>query len=112
MNRELHKAYVAFYQGRNRKHEADVATGNWGCGAFNGDPQFKLLIQWLAASEAERPSIVYYTLNDHKFSSEIEGMEKLLRGKHVSVSKLYRILERYGSSHSRGSVFDYVRKNL
>ena len=28
-----------------------VATGNWGCGAFGGDPELKTIIQWLAASQ-------------------------------------------------------------
>lgn len=28
-----------------------IATGNWGCGAFGGDPEIKSMIQWLAASE-------------------------------------------------------------
>ncbi|XP_010672524.2 poly(ADP-ribose) glycohydrolase 1 isoform X2 [Beta vulgaris subsp. vulgaris] len=34
-------------------HHSDVgiATGNWGCGAFGGDPELKSVIQWLAASQ-------------------------------------------------------------
>lgn len=28
-----------------------IATGNWGCGAFGGDPEMKSMIQWLAASQ-------------------------------------------------------------
>ncbi|XVE76664.1 hypothetical protein DITRI_Ditri12bG0192200 [Diplodiscus trichospermus] len=38
-----------------------IATGNWGCGAFGGDPEVKTIIQWLAASQALRPFISYYT---------------------------------------------------
>ncbi|CAI9104078.1 OLC1v1002689C2 [Oldenlandia corymbosa var. corymbosa] len=38
-----------------------VATGNWGCGAFGGDPEVKAMIQWLAASQALRPFISYHT---------------------------------------------------
>lgn len=30
-----------------------VATGNWGCGAFGGDPELKSIIQWLAASQVD-----------------------------------------------------------
>jgi hypothetical protein len=30
----------------------DLITGNWGCGAFGGDPELKFLLQWLAASQA------------------------------------------------------------
>ncbi|KAA6391698.1 MAG: putative poly glycohydrolase family protein [Streblomastix strix] len=29
-----------------------LATGHWGCGAFNGDHILKFIIQWIAASEA------------------------------------------------------------
>ena len=28
-----------------------IATGNWGCGAFGGDPELKAIIQWIAASQ-------------------------------------------------------------
>lgn len=28
-----------------------IATGNWGCGAFGGDPEIKSIVQWLAASQ-------------------------------------------------------------
>ena len=38
-----------------------VATGNWGCGVFGGDPQMKAMLQWLAASHARCPAMVYYT---------------------------------------------------
>ncbi len=27
-----------------------MATGNWGCGVFNGKHYLKILIQWIAAS--------------------------------------------------------------
>ena len=28
-----------------------IATGNWGCGAFGGDPEINTIVQWLAASQ-------------------------------------------------------------
>ncbi|KAI5714589.1 hypothetical protein M8J77_002142 [Diaphorina citri] len=44
-----------------------VVTGNWGCGtSLLGDVQLKLLIQWLAASVAQVPHIVYYTFSHFK----------------------------------------------
>jgi hypothetical protein len=40
-----------------------LATGNWGCGAYGGDPQYKLLLQWLAASYAGR-DLIYFPFGD------------------------------------------------
>ncbi|XP_010314791.1 poly(ADP-ribose) glycohydrolase 1-like isoform X2 [Solanum lycopersicum] len=33
------------------QQEIGVVTGNWGCGAFGGDPQLKAMLQWIAASQ-------------------------------------------------------------
>ena len=41
-----------------------VATGNWGCGAFKGDPQLKALLQWMAISSVGRPEMKYCTFKD------------------------------------------------
>ena len=41
-----------------------VATGNWGCGAFGGDPQLKSMIQWIATSASGRPAMLYYSFDD------------------------------------------------
>lgn len=41
-----------------------VATGNWGCGAFKGDPQLKALLQWMAVSSNGRPELKYCTFKD------------------------------------------------
>ncbi|KAJ0093882.1 hypothetical protein Patl1_27119 [Pistacia atlantica] len=43
------------------KESPGIVTGNWGCGSFGGDPELKAIIQWLAASQALRPFISYYT---------------------------------------------------
>ena len=41
-----------------------VATGNWGCGAFKGDPQLKSMLQWAATSAAGRPMMIYCTFGN------------------------------------------------
>jgi poly(ADP-ribose) glycohydrolase len=42
VERELLKAYTSFCpQGKGLIYECPIATGNWGCGAFNGDRQLK-----------------------------------------------------------------------
>ena len=45
-----------------------VATGNWGCGVFKGEPELKAVIQWVAASAAGCPVIVYHTFGDRRMS--------------------------------------------
>ncbi len=42
IKRELIKAYAGFStRGQSRDRAFPIATGNWGCGAFNGDRQLK-----------------------------------------------------------------------
>jgi hypothetical protein len=41
-------------------HSIGVSTGNWGCGAFGGNPEIKSMIQWIAASQVH--DTCYYTV--------------------------------------------------
>ena len=43
-----------------------VVTGNWGCGAFGGDPQLKAMLQWMAVSLSGRPELVYCTFHSRQ----------------------------------------------
>ena len=43
-----------------------VATGNWGCGAFKGDPQLKSMLQWMAVSASGRPEMKYHPFNEKR----------------------------------------------
>ena len=63
MNRELNKAYVGFNIMRLDEGNKAISTGNWGSGAFNGNLEFKFLIQWLAASRAKR-TIDYFSFDN------------------------------------------------
>ncbi|CAI5701253.1 unnamed protein product [Peronospora effusa] len=58
--RDLVKAYAGFAYPEARDNEQcwPVASGNWGCGVFQGDRELKFLIQWLAASLCHR-ELVY-----------------------------------------------------
>ncbi|KAE8904197.1 hypothetical protein PF005_g16238 [Phytophthora fragariae] len=58
--RDLVKAYAGFaYPDAHDGAQCwPVATGNWGCGVFQGDRELKFLIQWLAASLRHR-DLVY-----------------------------------------------------
>ncbi|KAJ7514623.1 hypothetical protein O6H91_23G052700 [Diphasiastrum complanatum] len=54
-----------FHMYTNTGNCIGIATGNWGCGAFGGDLQLKSMLQWLAASQAGRPFLLYFTFGDH-----------------------------------------------
>ena len=41
-----------------------IATGNWGCGVFGGNVELKSMLQWLAASQARRPYILYFSFQN------------------------------------------------
>jgi poly(ADP-ribose) glycohydrolase len=62
IHRELDKARVGF---GGSPAGLPIATGNWGCGAFGGDPAQKAVIQWLAASSVGR-NLRYYTRGDER----------------------------------------------
>lgn len=61
--RELGKARAGFARDAGVVGRAAIATGNWGCGAFHGDPPHKAVLQWLAAS-AEGRRVRYYSFGD------------------------------------------------
>ena len=67
-----------------------VATGNWGCGAFGGDPQLKSLIQLMAAAENGRDTL-YLTFGDEKLRDDLTDIYNLLVSKNVSVGSLYNV---------------------
>jgi poly(ADP-ribose) glycohydrolase len=60
IRRELDKARIGFTRDASAR---PIASGNWGCGVFLGDPAQKAVIQWLAAS-AEGRALRYYTFGD------------------------------------------------
>lgn len=49
MNRDCDEIQSLDYE-----DDIGIATGNWGCGAFGGDPEVKTIVQWLAASQVVR----------------------------------------------------------
>ena len=55
-----------------------IATGNWGCGAFCGDPQLKAMLQWMAASYAGVPYVIYYTFQQDKLIRLQETVDSIL----------------------------------
>jgi len=96
IDRELNKAFVAF-QNRHVSNLQAIATGNWGCGAFGGDPKLKLLLQIMAAAEAGR-DVVYFTFGDSTLVKDGGEMYDFLVRENVNVGELYRVIRGFGKS--------------
>lgn len=63
-----------------------IATGNWGCGAFHGNPKLKVLIQLMAAAVAGR-SMVYFTFGDTNLRDEVAKMYAHLVQHDIDIGK-------------------------
>ncbi|MEE6488643.1 hypothetical protein FKM82_015301 [Ascaphus truei] len=120
IGRELDKAFCGFYRhGVPPKNLSAVATGNWGCGAFGGDPRLKALIQILAASEAGR-DVVYFTFGDPTLMAEIYRMHSLLSSENKTVGYVYKLLLKYYNEVCRNSsasrpdmkLYDFIYKAI
>ncbi|KAA8532188.1 hypothetical protein F0562_006670 [Nyssa sinensis] len=81
--------------------EIGIATGNWGCGAFGGDPELKAIIQWLAASQALRPFISYYTFGVEALTTLDQVSEWICCHK-WTVGDLWNMLVEYSSQRLTG----------
>ncbi|KAK3521879.1 hypothetical protein QTP70_018605 [Hemibagrus guttatus] len=122
IKRELVKAYVGFRKDPNVHidYTPAIATGNWGCGAFKGDPMLKALIQMMAAAVAQR-DLAYFTFNNKKQAEELQRMHELLKSHKMTVGKLYKLLQdyceyvRHHHHHDRQrlkNVFEYIRESF
>ncbi|XP_059621626.1 uncharacterized protein LOC132265129 [Phlebotomus argentipes] len=72
-----------------------IATGNWGCGRRNqGDVQLKFVIQWLAASVAGLPVLIYHTAANERLA-KLDTVCRILLDRRWSVGRLARLLLRH-----------------
>ncbi|XP_062528590.1 uncharacterized protein LOC101742248 isoform X3 [Bombyx mori] len=72
-----------------------VATGNWGCGhRQRGHPQLKLLLQWLAASVAGLPALIYYTFGNEKLY-KLDTVVRVLVDRKWTVGQLTRAVLKF-----------------
>nr|CAN75808.1 hypothetical protein VITISV_004629 [Vitis vinifera] len=83
------------------RYDIGVVTGNWGCGAFGGDPELKTIIQWLAASQALRPFISYHTFGVEALKTLDKVIQWILSHK-WTVGDLWDMLVEYSTQRLRG----------
>lgn len=98
LKRELNKAFAGFHhpcRGAEPSKLVAVATGNWGCGAYQGDPRLKCLLQLMAAAVAGR-DLVYFTFGDQQLRDDLFAMYSLISEKKLTVGTLYTLLCQYG----------------
>ena len=114
--RELGKSFCGFDCNASgddfeRGSRIPVATGNWGCGIFGGDKEFKMLIQWMSASQARR-KMIYFTFRDpHQSKQQAEISEALIKAK-MTVGQLYRLLTSEEFVVRKTGVFQHILQQI
>lgn len=63
-----------------------MASGNWGCGVYRGDPQLKSLLQLMAAAEVGR-DFAYFTFGDVPLRDSMASIHEFLFEKDVTVGE-------------------------
>ncbi|XP_059617955.1 poly(ADP-ribose) glycohydrolase [Phlebotomus argentipes] len=112
MLRELNKAYVGFLPSERDKPFAAVASGNWGCGAFNGDSKLKSLLQIMVCTLTKR-DLVYFTFGDCVLKSDIDEMFGFLVERKLTVQDIYRCLCEFSRKKMAGySLYDYIYRKF
>ncbi|KAF2904997.1 hypothetical protein ILUMI_01181 [Ignelater luminosus] len=107
--REINKAYAGFHS-RFESLLPPVATGNWGCGAFRGDPNLKSLIQLMACSAAKR-DMVYFTFGDSQLCNSIHEIYIFLATNQVTISQLWRYLCQFANAKVKSEhLFSYIQQ--
>jgi poly(ADP-ribose) glycohydrolase len=111
--RELEKSFAAFSVCEEDERSTAIATGRWGCGVFKGNPSWKILIQWIAASAAGR-EIVFCTLDDQKFFLSLYELSKAIqdRAPKTTVSDIYRIMSHWKPKSFDDDIFPFVMSKL
>ncbi|KAI8537138.1 hypothetical protein RHMOL_Rhmol09G0002400 [Rhododendron molle] len=85
----------------DHQDQIGIVTGNWGCGAFGGDPELKATIQWLAASQALRPFISYYTFGVEALQT-LDQVTEWILSHEWTVGELWNVLVDYSAQRLKG----------
>jgi hypothetical protein len=68
-----------------------VATGKWGSGVMHGDPEVKVLVQWMAASECGREVDYHvpYDVKDRKFIQRLREFSSKMMEENITVGQMW-----------------------
>ncbi|XP_062138952.1 poly(ADP-ribose) glycohydrolase [Drosophila sulfurigaster albostrigata] len=114
MLRELNKASIGFkylLSGTTTTPPPGVATGNWGCGAFGGDPHLKALIQLMVCAHHNRP-LAYFTFGNCQLRDDLQQLWQLFRTQNTSVQQLWSVLRRFKKESGSRTLQQFVRDEL
>ncbi|EAR94344.1 poly(ADP-ribose) glycohydrolase (macronuclear) [Tetrahymena thermophila SB210] len=108
--RELFKSLAGFQgplkeEKQNKYDKTPVVTGNWGCGIFNGDPQLKLLIQWISCSLLQK-KMIYCSFKDRRLANQQQFIEGL-KGK--SIKSIFGLLDQYSITNKSQTLFSFLK---
>lgn len=114
--RELNKAYIAFKPTALEPRRPDgtlfpLSAGHWGCGVFHGNKELKLLLQWIAASQAGR-SIKYFTFDEQVFANQMDELKKAMVDAGVDIGIVYSWLCEYFPMRREYSVRQWISARL
>jgi len=91
----------------------NIATGNWGCGAFKGDACLKALLQWAAASQCGR-QLKYFPF-ELGWGPVLQDVSKQLVQKGATVGQLMTALWEVGTrlkQFSKQTLFEAVNMTI
>lgn len=109
MLREVNKAFVGF-SSRATINLAPVATGNWGCGAFQGSLYLKSLLQLMACNATGR-HLIYYTFGNEEFKDDFYKMYLFLSKNNIKVEQLWRFLCGFSvTKNSENNLYSYIQQ--
>ncbi|ORY77076.1 hypothetical protein LY90DRAFT_501457 [Neocallimastix californiae] len=104
----MNKLYASFKENEFSilKKGSYIATGNWGCGVFNGDIELKSLLQIIVASHAEK-NIYYCSFGNIKIINGLSELISNLRKHNITTDILYKLIKAYNNE----VIFEKVNKD-
>eukprot|EP00427_Karlodinium_veneficum_P013505 CAMPEP_0169071340 /NCGR_PEP_ID=MMETSP1015-20121227/5605_1 /TAXON_ID=342587 /ORGANISM="Karlodinium micrum, Strain CCMP2283" /LENGTH=449 /DNA_ID=CAMNT_0009130415 /DNA_START=159 /DNA_END=1508 /DNA_ORIENTATION=- len=112
--RELNKALAAFtpVDEASLAKFPHIATGNWGCGAFRGEPSVKAIIQWAAACQSGR-KLKYFPF-ELGWGEVLKKFSEMISSKGATVGELmvafWKVREKLHTYTRKENLFDALKQ--